>query len=49
VLDKDGKVIDAGPSVSIAAWNVAITAYRNFLKGTGHLKIHSSPPSGVKA
>ncbi|MCI0146691.1 hypothetical protein KNO81_12410 [Paraburkholderia sediminicola] len=48
VLDKDGNVIDAGPSVSIAAWNVAITAYRNFLKGTGHLLVHTSPP-GVRS
>ncbi|CAE6694537.1 hypothetical protein R69619_00413 [Paraburkholderia nemoris] len=44
VLDKDGNVIDAGPSVSIAAWNVAIKAYRNFLQGAGHLRVHTSAP-----
>jgi hypothetical protein len=49
VLDKDGNVIDAGPSVSIAAWNVAIKAYRNFLQGTGHLRVHSQPPGAQSA
>lgn len=49
VLDKDGNVIDAGASVSIAAWNVAITTYRNFLKGAGHLRVHSKPPGGPAA
>ncbi|MDR6504066.1 hypothetical protein J2785_007260 [Burkholderia ambifaria] len=44
VLDKDGNVLDAGASVAIAAWNVAILAYRNLLKGTGHLVVHTSPP-----
>ncbi|MBB5459347.1 hypothetical protein [Paraburkholderia sp. Cpub6] len=48
VLDKDGNVIDSGASVSIAAWNVAIKAYRNFLQGQSHLRVHSSPPAGVK-
>lgn len=45
VIDKDGNVIESGPSVNIAAFNTAITAYRDFLKGLGHLRVHSSPPA----
>jgi hypothetical protein len=47
IIDKDGNVIDAGASVSIAAWNVAIKAYRNFLRGAGHLRVHSGPPGST--
>jgi hypothetical protein len=47
VLDKNGNVLEFGASVSIAAWNVAILSYRNLLKGTGHLKVHTSPPTGL--
>lgn len=48
VIDQDGNVIESGPSVNIAAWNVAVTAYRNFLKGNGHVRVQVSPP-GLKA
>ncbi|WP_080409987.1 hypothetical protein [Burkholderia ubonensis] len=43
VVDKDGKVIDAGPEVAHAAWDVAIRSYRNFLMGMGYLRVLSKP------
>lgn len=49
VVDKDGNVLDSGAGVAIAAWNVAINSYRNFLKGSGHLRVHSGPPKGIDA
>jgi hypothetical protein len=49
IIDSDGNVIESGPSVNIAAWNTAISAYRNFLKGTGHLRVHSKPPGSSAA
>lgn len=45
VLDQNGKVIDAGPSVMRAVWDVAIRSYRNFLIGNGHLRVLTQPPS----
>ncbi|CAE6724363.1 hypothetical protein [Paraburkholderia nemoris] len=48
VLDKEGNVIDSGAGVAIAAWNVAINSYRNFLQGSGHLRVHSKPPERTK-
>jgi hypothetical protein len=48
VIDQDGNVIESGASVNIAAWNVAVTAYRNFLKGNGHVRVQASPP-GITA
>ncbi|MGF6936954.1 hypothetical protein OKW41_006116 [Paraburkholderia sp. UCT70] len=47
IVDKDGNVIDSGAGVAIAAWNVAINSYRGFLKGSGHLRVHSGPPKGM--
>lgn len=47
VIDEDGKVIEAGPQVAEAAWNVAIASYRNFLRGRGYLRVRSEPPCGV--
>ncbi|WP_436659919.1 hypothetical protein [Paraburkholderia xenovorans] len=44
VVDKDGRVIEAGPEVARAAWDVAIASYRNFLMGAGHLRVLSKPP-----
>ncbi|MEX3934805.1 hypothetical protein AB4Y32_23960 [Paraburkholderia phymatum] len=47
VVDTDGNVLEAGAGVAIAAWNVAINSYRNFLKGSGHLRVHTGPPKDV--
>jgi len=43
VVDQNGKVIDAGPAVARVVWDVAIAAYRNFLMGTGHLRVLTKP------
>lgn len=43
VVDHNGKVIDAGPAVTRAVWDVAIRSYRNFLIGNGHLRVLSKP------
>lgn len=42
VVDENGNVI--ADDVAREAWSVAVHAYRAFLTGTGHLKVHSSPP-----
>lgn len=42
VLDADGEAISA--DVSREVWRTAVQAYRAFLTGTGHLRVHSSPP-----
>lgn len=44
VVDGSGNVIEAGPNVARAVWDVAIGAYRNFLIGNGHLRVLSKPP-----
>ena len=49
VIDRHGKVLDSGAHVNIAAWNVAIEAYRRFLQGAGHLRVHSGPPGSTAA
>ncbi|SEU36446.1 hypothetical protein SAMN03159335_05451 [Burkholderia cepacia] len=43
VVDQSGKVIDAGPAVTRAVWEIAIRSYRNFLIGNGHLRVLSKP------
>ncbi|WP_431206771.1 hypothetical protein [Burkholderia cepacia] len=43
VIDQNGKVVDAGPAVSRAVWDIAIRSYRNFLIGSGHLRVLSRP------
>ncbi|KVL18695.1 hypothetical protein [Burkholderia cepacia] len=48
VLDQNGKIIDAGPSVMRAVWDVAIRSYRNFLIGNGHLRVLTQPPEYIK-
>ncbi|MCX4156171.1 MULTISPECIES: hypothetical protein [Paraburkholderia] len=48
VVDKDGKIVEMGPNVAREAWNVALASYKNFLKGTGHLRVHSKPPGKLK-
>ncbi|MFM0405319.1 hypothetical protein [Paraburkholderia dipogonis] len=48
VIDKDGNIVEAGPSVVRQAWDVSITSYRNFLMGSGHLRVLSKPPERPK-
>ena len=44
IIDEDGNVIDAGIAVAREAWRIALTAHTNFLRGSGHLIVHSTPP-----
>lgn len=44
VLDQNGKVIDAGPAVSRAVWEIAIRSYRNFLCAQGFLRVRTVSP-----
>lgn len=43
IVTDHGEVIAAGDLVAKEAEAVAINAYRNFLAGKGHLKVHSKP------
>lgn len=43
VIDMNGRIIDSGPNVMRAVWEVAIAAYRNSLMRTGHLRVLSQP------
>ena len=43
VIDDNGQVIEAGPAISKAVWDVAINSYRQFLMGTGHLRVVAKP------
>ncbi|MBR8234208.1 MULTISPECIES: hypothetical protein [unclassified Burkholderia] len=43
VVDQNGKIVEAGPSMMRAVWDIAISAYRNFLIGNGHLRVLSKP------
>lgn len=47
VVSDDGEIISG--DVAADAWRVAVGAYREFLMGGGHLRIHAGPPSGAKA
>lgn len=47
VVDCDGNVI--AQDVSAEAWKAAVGAYRAFLQGTGHMKVHASAPGLAKA
>ena len=44
IIDEDGNVIDAGIAVAREAWRIALTVHINFLRGHGHLTVHSTPP-----
>ena len=44
IIDEDGNVIDAGIAVAREAWRIALAAHTNFLRGSGHLIVHSTPP-----
>ncbi|MEN7431772.1 hypothetical protein VA599_13510 [Chromobacterium sp. TRC.1.1.SA] len=47
IVDVDGNVIEMGNQVAMEAWNVAISSYKNFLIGEGHIRVQTSPP-GLK-
>ncbi|MGY4727973.1 hypothetical protein [Burkholderia pyrrocinia] len=44
VVDQNGKVVDAGPAVSRAVWEIAIRSYRNFLCAQGFLRVRTVSP-----
>ncbi|RQU92463.1 hypothetical protein [Burkholderia cenocepacia] len=49
VVDQNGKIVEVGPSVMRAVWDVAIRSCRNFLIGNGHLRVLTRPPDlGIK-
>lgn len=47
VVGDDGEILSE--DVCGDAFRVAVSAYRNFLQGTGHLKVHASAPGLAKA
>lgn len=49
VIDQDGNIVAAGPGVARAAWEVTVNSYRNFLMGSGHLRVLSRPPEAANA
>ncbi|MGN7980232.1 hypothetical protein [Burkholderia sp. 22313] len=44
VVDPDGNIIASGPDVLRAAWEISVLAYRAFLTGSGHLRLHTQAP-----
>lgn len=44
IIDEEGTIIESGLAVAREAWRVAIQVHTNFLRGTGHLIVHSTPP-----
>ncbi|MBH1672537.1 hypothetical protein I5U90_05715 [Stenotrophomonas maltophilia] len=43
VIDSRGRIITAGPDVAKAAWAASVEAYRNHLRGHGHLRVLRKP------
>lgn len=43
VLDCSGGVLAAGQEVAAAAYEASIQSYRNFLMGSGHLRVLKQP------
>ncbi|MBJ9673331.1 hypothetical protein [Burkholderia gladioli] len=43
VVDAHGNIVDASPEVARVAFDAAVRSYRNFLIGTGHIKILTKP------
>ncbi|MCU0994015.1 hypothetical protein JAK71_15510 [Stenotrophomonas maltophilia] len=43
VIDSRGRVVAAGPNVAKAAWAASVEAYRNHLRGHGHLRAIKRP------
>jgi len=48
VIDSDGNIVASGAGVQAAAWEASIKAYRNFLIGSGHLRVQTKPPGLLK-
>lgn len=38
VIDQAGVVVATGPAVAQAVWDASVEAYRNHLRGMGHLR-----------
>ncbi|HIE1098294.1 hypothetical protein [Stenotrophomonas maltophilia] len=45
VIDNRGNVVAVGPEVARAAWSASVEAYRNHLRGHGHLRAMRRPGS----
>lgn len=43
VVDHRGRIIATGPEVAEAAWGASVEAYRNYLKGLGHIRALKRP------
>lgn len=43
VIDSHGRIVAVGPEVAKAAWAASIEAYRNHLRGHGHLRALKNP------
>ena len=43
VVDESGQVLEAGPTIADAVWDVSIRSYREFLLGSGHLRVLAKP------
>lgn len=43
VVDDEGNIISVGMMVARETAAVAVNSYREFLKGKGHLRVHSKP------
>ncbi|EMR0463413.1 hypothetical protein [Stenotrophomonas maltophilia] len=43
VIDGRGRVLAVGPEVAKAAWSASVEAYRNHLRGHGHLRAIKHP------
>lgn len=43
VIDARGSIVAAGPEVARAAWSASVEAYRNHLRGHGHLRALKRP------
>ncbi len=44
VVDDEGIVVASGAAIERAAFEAAVLAYRNFLQGQGHLRVHARAP-----
>lgn len=43
VVDAHGCIVATGPEVARAAWDASVEAYRNYLRGHGHLRVLKYP------
>lgn len=44
LVDDTGNIVEAGPAVEEAAWDVCIQVQENFWRGEGHLRVLKEPP-----